>query len=136
MAIRIEHYGRDDDFTLLGHTFHGIEDLKDYIELNVYETYSPLHISETDKRIPKKTGDIHVGELWHPYPTFDDDYAENRYFRNFIVRNRPITEDDMKDLYNLPQLDNYKRITENIPDDMLPIVYYDDERDVIIATKE
>lgn len=37
MAIRIEHYGSDDDFTLLGHTFHGIKDFEDYIELSVYE---------------------------------------------------------------------------------------------------
>lgn len=135
MAIRIEHYGSDEDFTLLGHTFHGIKDLKDYIEISVYETSSPFPLSELDKKTPKKAGNIHVGDLWHPYPTFDDDYAESRYFRNFIVRNCPITEDNMKVLYDLPRLDNYKRITNKIQEDMLPIVYYDNERDVIIATK-
>lgn len=134
MAIRIEHYSKCDDFTLLGHTFHGIKDLEDYIELSVDEMYSPFPISETDKKTPKYTCNIHVGELWHPYPTFDDDYAESSYFRNVIVRTRPITEDDIKRLYDMPQRDNYNRITDNILDDMLPIVYYDDERDVIIAT--
>lgn len=79
---------------------------------------------------------MHVGALWHPYPRFDEyDDADDRHFRNFIVRNRPITEDDIKRLYDLPQLDNYKRITDNIPEDMLPIVY-DDEHDIIIATEK
>ncbi len=43
MAIRIEHYSKCDDFSLLGHTFHGIKDLEDYIELSVDE------MSQTNK---------------------------------------------------------------------------------------
>lgn len=132
MALLTETYNRDEDFTLLGHTFHGIKDLEDYVEMSVDEI-PPFFISDLDKVTPKKTGDVHVGELWHPYPTFDDDDAENRYFRNFIVRNRPITEADMKRLHDLPCRDNYKRISEAVPEDMFPIVYYDDEHNVIVA---
>lgn len=136
MAIQIKHFGKNDDFTLLGNTFHGIGDLEAYIELSTYDTSSSFPISDVDKKNPKKTGNVHVGELWAPYPRFDDDDAENRYFRNFLVRKHPITEDDMRRLFNLPRQDNNKRITDNIPDDMLPIVYYDDEHEVIIAVKQ
>lgn len=64
MAIRIEHYGRDEDLTLLGHTFHVIKDLEDYIEPSVYETSSSFPISGSDKKSSKKKiVDVHVGEL-------------------------------------------------------------------------
>lgn len=85
---------------------------------------------------PKKSGNIHVGELWKPYPTFDSyDSSDNRHFYNFIVRDHPITEEEMQSLRLSSSGTNYTRISPYVSNDLLPIVYYNEGHDkIVVAT--
>ena len=109
-----------DDFTLLGHTFHGLEDMESY-----------MRPQEGEKQ------DVFVNRVIESYPCFDSsDYLyENRFFRNYIVRKHPIGEEEEERLEKLPSWDNYNKVTEQIPDDMLPVVYYKGDGDfMLVAT--
>lgn len=111
-----------DDFTLLGHTFHGLEDMKSYMR----------HQEGANK-------DVFVTCTLDSYPCFDSsDYlCENRFFQNYIVRKHPIGEEETKRLEKLPSWDNYNKVTEVIPDDMLPVVYYaGDGNFMLVATEK
>ena len=102
--------------------------------MSLYRNYSRGH---ADVRIPKASCEIHVGELWVPYPCFDsDDYAnENRTYQNFVFRERPITQDDMKRLSELPSNSNECRISEDIPAEMLPLAYYVGDGSTMMVAK-
>lgn len=75
---------------------------------------------------PKRRGNIHVGKVWQSYPCFDSsDYAtETRSYQNYLVRNKPITNDDMQKVKNLPTVGCLEKINEKMPIDALPLVYY------------
>lgn len=121
-----------DDIEILGHVFHGLKDIQTHVEMSLYKSYSR---GEANARDPKQRCDVHVGEMWMPYPCFDSsDFAnESRDYQNFIFRGRPITQEDMKKLSELPSLGNECRITENVPTEMLPMVYYVGDGDVMLV---
>lgn len=120
----------NDDVEILGHVFHGLHDIKEHVEMSLYKSYAKGEASQWE---PRKKGDVHVGEMWMPYPCFDsEDFVnENRSYSNFIFRNRPLTQDDMRRLSELPSGKCECRITDNVPDDMLPLVYYFGEGDTM-----
>ena len=117
------NYSIKDDIEILGHVFHGLQDIKDHVELSLYRSYKHGMASIVE---PIKKCEVHVGEMWSPYPCFDsEDYLyENRTYQNYIFRRRPITQDDMKKLSELPSSCNECRVSENVPEDMRPMVYY------------
>lgn len=131
---KISFYGPGDDFEILGHTFHGVSDLKDHVELSLYDG-SRLMAPCASAVQPRKTCDVHVGVVWKRYPCFDfyDSVNENRHFNNFIVRRRPITSDDLVRVMRSDCSDNEDRITPYVSDDLVPMVYYDDEHSVKVA---
>lgn len=113
----------DGDVEILGHVFHGLEDIKEYVEMSLYKSYDRGKAGEWE---PKKKCEVHVGEMWMPYPCFDfeDSVNENRSYSNFIFRRRPLTQDDMRRLSELPSARTECRITDDVPQDMLPLLYY------------
>jgi len=119
-----------DDVTILGQVFHGLDDIIAHVEMYMCDGSS----GNPDKCKPEKKGKVHVGQLWLRYPCFDSsDYAyETRAYQNFILRDRPITSVDMKILNKLPWNGNAKRISESVPSDMLPMVYYIGDGDQMI----
>ncbi len=120
-----------DDIIILGHVFHGLEDIKKHVEMSLYKSWSR---GAANERKPESECDVHVGEMWMPYPCFDsEDFAnENRSYQNLIFRQRPITQDDMRNLSELPAKGNECRIAENVPVDMLPMVYYVGDGDTLL----
>ena len=120
---RIKRYAITDDVEILGHVFHGLQDIKAHVEMALYRDYSR---GKADIREPKLKCDVHVGEMWMPYPCFDfeDFMNESRTYQNYIFRPHPITQDDMRRLSELPSKGNECRISENMPSDMMPMVYY------------
>lgn len=119
-----------DDVTILGQVFHGLDDIIAHVEMYMCDGSS----GNPNKCKPEKKGKVHVGQLWMRYPCFDSsDYAyETRAYQNFILRDRPITSVDMKKLNKLPWNGNAKRISESVPSDMLPMVYYIGDGDQMI----
>jgi hypothetical protein len=103
------------DCTLLvdGVVFEGIDAIKEYWRI------------QTDSSQP------YIIERSQRFPCFDSsDYAyENRYFWNFLI-SRSKQEADKK-AKSMEQLEivggNFRLVTENLPADMRPMVYYEDE---------
>lgn len=123
-----------DDVKILGHVFHGLQDIMKHVEMSLYKSYQYGHVSNKEPEVKCK---VHVGKLWAPYPCFDSsDYAyENRTYQNYVLRSRPITESDMKKLSDLPSHFDECRISEDIPSDMLPLVYYRGDGNTMIVAK-
>jgi hypothetical protein len=114
--------------------FHGLKDIKKHVEMSLYRDYSR---GEARPKEPELSCSVHVGEQWTPYPCFDfEDFVnENRTYQNYIFRLRPITQEDMKKLSDLPGRSNVCKVTEDVPTDMLPMVYYDgDGGSMLVAT--
>ena len=86
-----------------------------------------------------KKGRVHVGELWMSYPCFDssdflyENLYENRTYQNYILRERPITFEDMERLRKLPSGMNAQRLSPSVPEDMLPMVYYVGDGDTMMV---
>lgn len=128
--------------TILGHRFNSLYDIQRHCELENNESscfrngegcYVPKSFSET---LPYP--DIHIGQLWKRYPCFDSyDYAnEKRTYQNYIFKKSPITKEDIVSLHNLPSETNFCKVTDKIPEDLLPILYYEGEGDtMLLATK-
>ena len=121
-----------DDIEILGHIFHGLKDIQKYVEMSLYKSYSHGLANE---REPQAGCHIHVGKMWTPYPCFDaEDFAnENRTYQNYVFRQRPITQDDMKALSELPSRGNECRISECMPTEVLPIVFYVGDGDTMLV---
>lgn len=132
--IEVKRVHINDDVVILGHLFHGIDDLLSHVTMSLYMDWSRGPARSYEMRVPCS---IRVGELWRPYPTFDsyDSMYENRSFKNFIIRDREITQEDMKRLSDLPSDTNESRITKDIPEDMLPIVYYSGDGDFMLVAQ-
>ena len=113
----------NDDINILGHTFHGLRDIRRHVEKSLMRDFTMYEVDDVE---PMAKCDVHVGHLWVPYPCFDmDDFAnESRFYHNFIFRRRPITRDDMRLLWGLPAEANHCRVTELLPPDIGPILYY------------
>lgn len=132
--IEITQVSINADIEILGHVFHGLKDIEKHVEMSLYKSYSR---GKADERKPDEQCDVHVGEMWMPYPCFDEeDFAtENRSFRNFVFRSRPITQDDMKTLSELPSKRGECRISEDVPQDVLPLVFYVGDGDTMVVAK-
>ena len=130
--MTIQKVSINDDVEILGHVFHGLKDIQEHVEMSLYRGYSR---GRADVRKARASCNIHVGEMWRPYPCFDaEDYAnENRTYQNYILRERPITQGDMKALSKLPSKGNECRISECMPAEMLPLVYYVGDGDTMMV---
>lgn len=141
-SYKIQVYSINQPITILGHTFSGLNDIIRHIELSSSNRRFSKGLWCTVPLQFRETGgyaDIHIGELYEKYPCFDaEDYAnENRYYQNFIFRKQPVTQGDLEALYDLPQSTNFCKVTEQIPEDILPILYYKGEGStMLLATKD
>ena len=128
---KILTYSIYDDVRILGHVFHGLEDIHNNVEMSMSDGSS----LGPSKRETQKKGEVHVGELWMKYPCFDSsDYMyENRYYQNYIFRKRPISASDIKNLEQLPTHGNSKRLSLSVPEDMLPMAFYNGEGDTFLV---
>lgn len=127
----IQMYAATEDFTIGNYTFHGLDDLKSKVCLSAPSFIDKIRLFD-DK---ESSHAPFVGELYERYPCFDfEDYAnENRFFRNFIIRDTTITRDDLQKLNALSGRDNCRKLTEQTPSNMLPMVYYDGESGYILV---
>ena len=134
--LNIQVYSITEDVEILGHTFHGLEDIMAYREMSLCEKYTSNDRAKSV--MPKKRGKIHVGEVWQSYPCFDSsDYAtETRSYQNYLIRKKLICDDDMQKIKNLPTGGCLEKINEQMPLDVLPLVYYSgDGGFMLVATR-
>lgn len=120
--------------TILGHTFNGLQDILMHTQLYAREgygglqCYAPSNIDKSDT--------VHIGKIYKNYPVFDSsDYSDDRTYRNYLFRHVPITESDIKALSQVPCSFNFCMVHENIPVNLLPILYYDGDGDYMLLAK-
>ena len=109
-----------EDIEILGHVYHGIQDIKN----QCHSEGGPLVILENC-------------EL---FPCFDyHDYAtERRFFRNYLFckSNEEAAKKGYAFQKSMVKVANYCLIGEDMPEDMLPMVYYaDHSKEVVIAKR-
>ena len=95
-----------------GQTFEGAEGLKDYVR------------EQTDSSQP------YIVDRCQRFPCFDsEDYAnEYRFYRNFLIcHDKQEADDKLKRMKQLPHSFNFCLVSDELPDDMRPMVYYADE---------
>lgn len=98
------------DITVLGHTFHGITDIKKAAKNG-------------------KCGNIYIGEDRQPYPCFDsfDDMNEDRFYYNFVFAlSKSELDEKMRLLRTAGNTSNYKKLTKQTSIHLLPMIYYGD----------
>ena len=119
----IQCYNIKDKVTILGHTFYGLKDIREHVELFGSEGYDGLHCWSPTEVEPYE--DVHIGHFYENYPVFDSyDLGDDRTYQNYIFRTAPITEEDMKKSFRTFHGFNFCMVREDIPKERLPILYY------------
>lgn len=132
----IQCYNINDKFTILGHTFNGLEDVIMHRKIFSRKQIGSFDCySASDK---DSYSDICIGELYDSYPIFDSyDSADNRTYQNYIFRKEIITVQDMMMVSEITDYSNYCLVHEHIPSDLLPILYYKgDGNYMLLATNK
>lgn len=116
--------------------FEGLEDVVAQVEM----VGNPRHTNRwyaRDEYKPNPNG-LHIGNIWESYPVFDSyDLGDNRSYDNYVFSKSPLTF-EMMDRYCEQVKSGYNRcmVHESIPDEFLPILYCDGDRDwVLLATR-
>ena len=131
----IQCYNIKDKVTILGHSFNGLKDIREHVELYGRDGYDGLHCWSPTEVEPYE--DVHVGHFYESYPIFDSsDLCDDRTYQNYIFRAAPITEADMKEALRISHGINFSMVHETISEENLPILYYKgDGKYMLLATK-
>ena len=130
-AYDIQCYNIKDKVTILDHTFEGLEDIIRHREIVGKEFYRGFECFMS-KDISTYQ-DIHIGEIYENYPIFDSyDLGDDRTYQNYIFRKQHITEQDMKTAFGIYHNWNFCMVHEQIPFNLLPILYYRGEGDYML----
>lgn len=122
-AYDIQCYNVKDKITVLGHTFNGLADIVEHREIIGKESYRGFVCFTPD--VMNVYQDVHIGELYENYPVFDSyDLGDDRTYQNYIFRNKKITRKDMEEAFAVFHKVDFCMVHEQIPDVMLPILYY------------
>ena len=129
----IQCYNINDEITILGQTFKGLEDIRKNVEI-----CCRFGTKGINGFVPKENdgfNNIHVGLIYENYPTFDSfDYADNRTYQNYIFRKDSITVSDIKKCKEIWHCMNFCMLHEDIPEEMLPMLYYCGEGNYMLLT--
>ncbi len=118
----IQCYNIKDKITILGHTFKGLTDIREHVELFGREQNDGLHTwSPVEAAV---YGDIHIG-LLEDCPIFDcNNLGKDRTCQNYLFRREPVAERDMQEALKVSHQFDFCMVHEQIPKERLPILYY------------
>lgn len=131
----IQCYNIKETITVLGHEFHGLEDVIAHRTAYGRIGYSDLSINRC---IPKKhKSGLDVSEFYASYPIFDSyDIGDDRTYQNYVFTNKPIDDEKLKEIAEIRHNYNYCMVHENIPEHLLPILYYRGDGDYMILAQK
>lgn len=140
MELTIKEIPIRDKVLIMGHSFHGLEEIKACVEISCYKhdlTHDhPFNIKAGHKKI----NGIHIAEMWAPYPCFDssDSLHENRTFRNYFFSREPFTETRLREIFgSCHQRMNFCLVNDAMPDSCAPALYYEGEGEkMVFALRE
>lgn len=128
----IQCYNINDKVTILGHTFNGLKDIKEHVELYGHVVHNKLYSCWSDIEVDAYD-DVHIGHFYDNYPIFDSsDLCDNRTYQNYIFRSKNLSESDMKEAFLISHGFNFCMVHENIPENQLPILYYRGEGEYML----
>lgn len=127
---------KDSRMCIDGYWFEGLKDVEAQIEITGTPEYlfRSWYKREDYKHNPSG---LHVGNIWKSYPKFDSsDANDGRSYNNYVFSKTPLTEEMMEDYCSRIKAPfDSCMVHENIPADLLPILYYDgDSNCVLLAT--
>ena len=120
-------------FHVLDCWFDGLGDVDSRVEIsgNPRHTFLKWHSREAHKQ--NLTG-LHIGNIWEGYPVFDSsDGGDDRSYNNYVFSRTPLTEDLMEQYCKRINSNfNACMVHEDIPVELLPILYYNGDSDWVI----
>lgn len=125
-----------------GHTFVGFDDIVKHVTCDTYWPSDSQSYTDKDiRRIKPLEEDIkgmEILEIYEKYPCFDiyDSINENRFYQNFFFSKKPFTAETVSKISKLPTYSNYCLCTEQIPEELLPMIYYCGEGEVLIMASK
>ena len=86
----------------------------------------------------KKVPNLYIAELYARYPIFDSyDVGDDRTYQNYVFTHEPVDSARMDEIFKVGHRTNYCMVHENIPEHLLPMLYYCGDGDyMILATKK
>lgn len=132
----IQCYNIKDTITVLGHEFYGLDDV--IAHRCAYGRLRYSYPSINDCTPKKSVADIHVSEFYESYPVFDSfDIGDDRTYQNYVFTSEPIGDEKLKQIFEINHNCNYCMVHEQIPESLLPILYYSGEGDyMLLAIKK
>lgn len=116
--------------------YNGLEDIEAQVEMSGNPKHSFFRWNRREEYKPDPLR-LHVGNIWESYPMFDSsDASDGRSYNNYVFAKTPLV-DKMMELYccRIDTHFNFCMVHEDIPVDLLPILYYDGDSDcVLLAT--
>lgn len=132
----IQCYNIKDTITIRGHEFHGLDDIIAYKNASGRIDFhsTSLYGVEPEKSIPG----IYVTELYATYPIFDSfDIGDDRTYQNYFFTSEPVDNEMLRQITQVRHTYNYCMVHENIPEHLLPVLYYCGDGDYMeLATKK
>ena len=132
----IQCYNIKDTIKVLGHEFHGLDDVMAHRTAFARLGCSDISISSCAPE--KKLSGLYVSEFYASYPVFDSyDCGDGRTYQNYVFTDEPVDEAMLKDISEIRHNYDYCMVHEHIPDHLLPILYYrGDGNYMILAQKK
>ena len=128
---------KDGAILIEGYTFNGLDEIFDQVELAGFPRHSYADKwYPREKMIPNPAG-LHIGRLLMSYPTFDSsDASDGRSYNNYVFSMQPLTGTKMDQYYEqVSARSNFCMVHEYIPEEFLPILYWDgDSNHVLLAS--
>lgn len=134
-AYDIQCYNIKDAITVLGHEFYGLEGV--ISNRTAYARIGHSDISISDCTPKKNPPGLYVSEFYATYPIFDSyDVGDDRTYQNYVFTNQPIDDTRLKEISEIRHNYNYCMVHENIPEHLLPILYYRGDGDYMILAQK
>jgi hypothetical protein len=97
--------------------------------------YSDVTVYERTPR--KRKNGIAVVELYEHYPVFDSyDMGDDRTYQNYFFINGDVSAEDVEKRAKLSDGVNYCMVHEDLPEEMLPVLYYNGDGDYMLLAQK
>lgn len=130
---------KDSSFTIFGHEFHGLDEVKTAVEVTARIIDLVFERKPTRRNPRNPIPGIHVAELYEPYPCFDsEDFAtEDRDYSNFFFSRKPFSDAAIRKLSQMKSSFNYRMVNPDMAASAVPALYYDgDSQNLYLAIPE
>lgn len=112
----------DDEFSVLGHEFKGLDEVRSSVEIH---QRSERYCLKTNNYII--LNGIHIACNYEPYPTFDSfDSADDREYCNYFFLSRRFNRSDLKMIDSMKTYGNNNKVSEYMECvSEMPVLYYE-----------